>query len=97
MGEEVKEKKELSHEELKNVANQLQQQNKFLIEQLKKQQEEGFYKRLDYLFKVVEFPQLFLKSDEDFVMKCVNEIVDTITIPDETKSTEEPLDTKQSK
>lgn len=81
MGEN-KEKKELSHEELKNVAGQLQQQNKFLIEQLQKQQGEGFYKRLDYLFKVVEFNGVF---PEEFIGSCIDEIVSAITIPEEVK------------
>ena len=52
MGEKkVEEQKKLSYEELGNVASQLQQQNKFLIEQLQKNQGEAFYKRLDYLYK----------------------------------------------
>ena len=60
MGEkEVKEKKELTYDELKNVAGQLQQQNKFLIEQLQKNQGEAFYKRLDYLYKTIELKEVF--------------------------------------
>lgn len=81
MGEN-KEKKELSHEELKNVAGQLQQQNKFLIEQLQKQQGESFYKRLDYLYKTIEFKEVF---PEEFIDNCVEEIVSTITISEEVK------------
>ena len=81
MGEN-KEKKELSHEELKNVAGQLQQQNKFLIEQLQKQQGESFYKRLDYLYKTIEFKEVF---PEEFIGYCIDEIVSTITIPEEVK------------
>jgi hypothetical protein len=79
MGEN-KEKKELSHEELKNVAGQLQQQNKFLIEQLQKNQGESFYKRLDYLFKVIEFNGIF---PEKFLCDCIDEIVSTITIAED--------------
>jgi len=84
MGEN-KEKKELSHEELKNVAGQLQQQNKFLIEQLQKQQGESFYKRLDYLYKTLEFRGVF---PEEFIGKCIDEIVSTITIPEEVKQSD---------
>lgn len=77
MGEKSAEKKKLSYEELNNVAGQLQQQNKFLMEQLQKQNSESFYKRLDYLYKTIEFKSVF---PEEFVSECVNEIVDTITI-----------------
>lgn len=84
MGENKKDEK-LSYEELSNVAGQLQQQNKFLIEQLKKTQEEGFYKRLDYLYKTVELNEFF---PEDFVFNCVNEIIGTMTIPEEVKQQE---------
>lgn len=83
MGEkEVKEKKELTYDELKNVAGQLQQQNKFLIEQLQKNQGEAFYKRLDYLYKTIELKEVF---PEEFIGKCIDEIVSTITIPEEVK------------
>ena len=79
MGEE---KKELSYEELKNVAGQLQQQNKFLLEQLNKQDGESFYKRLDYLYKTVEFKEVF---PEEFITYCIDEIVSTITVDDRVK------------
>jgi hypothetical protein len=83
MGEkEVKEQKKLSYEELSNVVSQLQQQNKFLIEQLQKNQGEAFYKRLDYLYKTLEFKEVF---PEEFIGDCIDEIVSTITIPEEVK------------
>ena len=54
MGEDKqKEKKELTYDELKNVAGQLQQQNKFLIEQLQKNEYADLHKRIEYLFKIV--------------------------------------------
>jgi len=77
--------KELSMDELKNVVNQLQQQNKFLIEQFKKHNEESFYKRMDYLFKVLENKSLF---DEKFAFNCSMEIQETLTIPEEIKQSE---------
>ena len=80
MGEEKKEQKKLSYEELANAANQLQQQNKFLIEQLQKNQGEAFYKRLDYLFEVIKFKEVF---PEEFIGACIDEIVSTITIPED--------------
>ena len=85
MGEEKKEQKKLSYEELANAANQLQQQNKFLIEQLQKNQGESFYKRLDYLYKTIELKEVF---PEEFTGKCIDEIVSTITIPEEVKQSD---------
>lgn len=91
--EEVKEKnnaknnakKALSYDELKNIASQLQQQNAFLIEQLKKTNDESFYKRIDFLFKVIEFNKLF---PEEFVQKCVTGLIETITIVDDSEQLE---------
>ena len=85
MGEEVKEQKKLTYEELSNVAGQLQQQNKFLVEQLQKNQGESFYKRLDYLYKTLELREIF---PEEFIGDCIDEIVGTITIPEEVKQPE---------
>lgn len=75
----AKPEQKLSKDEL---IDQLQQQNKYLATHLQKQQEEGFFKRLDYLFKVVENAKLFIELDKDFVLKAVSEIVNTITIPE---------------
>ena len=83
MGEKkVEEQKKLSYDELGNVASQLQQQNKFLIEQLQKNQGEAFYKRLDYLYKTIELKEVF---PPEFLGACIDEIVSTITIPKETE------------
>ena len=75
MGE--KEEKKLSYEELKGVAGQLQQQNTFMREQLMKARNEEMYKRIDYLFKVVENPNVF---DEVFYGKVVEELQNILTI-----------------
>lgn len=83
--EEVKQKKELTYDELKNIAGQLQQQNKFLIEQLQKNEYADLHKRIEYLFKVVQYDSSF--SDQ-FVADCVKEIEDILTIPKEDKQPE---------
>ncbi len=74
---ETKEEKKLSYEELKGVAGQLQQQNTFMREQLMKARNEEMYKRIDYLFKVVENPNVF---DEGFYGKVVEELQNILTI-----------------
>ena len=74
---EVKQEKKLSYEELENIANNL-------YVRLQQADMANMFKRLDYLFKVVEnvdnFPQEFIKH-------CVEEIVNVMTIS--TEETEE--------
>ena len=78
-------KKELTYDELKNVAGQLQQQNKFLIEQLQKNDYADLHKRIEYLFKVVQYE---LSFSDQFVADCVKEIEDILTVPKEDKQPE---------
>lgn len=70
---EVKQEKKLSYEELENIANNL-------YVRLQQADMANMFKRLDYLFKVVEnvdnFPQEFTKH-------CVDEIVNIMTISTE--------------
>ena len=89
MGEkEVKEKKELTYDELKNVAGQLQQQNKFLIEQLQKNEYADLHKRIEYLFKVLEHKNTFANTDNGFVDEVVSELISILKIDKQP----EPLD-----
>ena len=81
MGEkEVKEKKELTYDELKNVAGQLQQQNKFLIEQLQKNEYADLHKRIEYLFKVLEHKNTFANTDNGFVDEVISELISILKI-----------------
>lgn len=81
MGEDKqKEKKELTYDELKNVAGQLQQQNKFLIEQLQKNEYADLHKRIEYLFKVLEHKVTFENADIDFVSEVVSELISILKI-----------------
>lgn len=89
MGEkEVKEKKELTYDELKNVAGQLQQQNKFLIEQLQKNEYADLHKRIEYLFKVLEHKNTFANTDSCFVDEVISELISILKIDKQP----EPLD-----
>ena len=83
MGEKkevVKEKKELTYDELKNVAGQLQQQNKFLIEQLQKNEYADLHKRIEYLFKVLDNEKLFSVFDDMFVNEVISELISILKI-----------------
>lgn len=79
---ETKEEKKLSYEELKSVAGQLQQQNAFMREQLMKARNEEMYKRIDYLFKVLENSKMF---DVNFVADVALEITGILTITEESE------------
>lgn len=85
---ENKETQKMSYEQLEQVAHQLSEQTRQLYSKLQKSNMENVFKRLDYLFKVVENKDVFSK---EFLDKCVKEIEEIITIPEdkEDKETEE--------
>ena len=90
--EEVDNKK-LSYEELTNVANGLKEQNNFLMKQCQQMEEKLRelvevlnFKRLDYLFKVVELGYEF---DTKFVGQCIAELEESLTIKEPSEEKEE--------
>lgn len=75
-------KKELSYEELRAVAGQLQQQNRQMNQQLRQADEyigslqtQNLFSYLNFLFKVVEHPETY---DQNFFDSCVEDIQDII-------------------
>lgn len=76
----MEEKKKLSYEELENVAHQLSEQSRQLYAKLQQSELNNVYKRLDYLFKVMEFNACF---ETNFVSNCVKEIQEIMTISEE--------------
>ena len=85
MEKNEKEKKKLSYEELENICHQLSDQSRTLYQKLQEADLSNMFKRLDYLFAVVENRAAF---PEDFVKKCTDEIVNSMTVqetPEETK------------
>ena len=75
---EENKKKELSYDELKNVAGQLSQQNQQLNMMLQQANMTNMFKRMDYLFKVLDFQHCF---DSEFVLACSDEIKELMTPP----------------
>lgn len=75
----------MSYEQLENVAHQFSEQAKQLYSQLQAANMTNMFKRLDYLFKVVENGHVF---NQEFLNKCVAEIEELITIPEEVEETE---------
>lgn len=83
---DVKQEK-LTYEQLENVAHQLSEQGKQLYNKLQEANMNNIFKRLDYLFKVIENNIMFA---EEFVNTCVSEIESLISIPEkEEQETEE--------
>lgn len=81
----------LSYEQLENVAHQLSEQTKQLYMKLQAANMSNMFKRLDYLFKVVENGHMF---KQDFLEKCITEIEEIMTVPEETDKEEETPDIK---
>ena len=79
----------LSYEQLENVAHQLSEQAKQLYMKLQSANMSNMFKRLDYLFKVVENGHMF---KQDFLEKCIAEIEEIMTVPEETDKEEETPD-----
>lgn len=90
---ENKKKAQLSYEELNNVARQLSEQNRQLQQML--QNTQNIFRRLDYLFRVVEIKNFI---PDDFKEACAKEIIELMTIPDdESENKEKAVESEESK
>lgn len=76
----------MTYEQLENVAHQLSEQARQLYARLQEADMTNVFRRLDYLFKVIENQQVF---PEAFVEQCVTEITELITIPKESETPSE--------
>ena len=78
---EIKEEKsqKMTYEQLEAVAHQLSEQNRELYAKLQQLDMINIFKRLDYLFKIVENQTKFNKK---FVDKSKEEIEALMTIPE---------------
>ena len=77
---QTQESPKLTYEQLNNAAMQLSQQNMQLRKQLEEMNYFNLFRRLDYLFKVVEFSTNF---SADFVTACTTEIQALLTTAEE--------------
>lgn len=80
MAKETERPEKMSYEQLENVAHQLSEQAKQLYMKLQDANMNNIFKRLDYLFKVVENGHIF---KQDFLDKCIAEIEELMTVPEE--------------
>ena len=90
---ETERPEKMSYEQLEQVAHQLSEQARQLYSQLQKSNMTNMFKRLDYLFKVVENGHMF---KQDFLEKCIAEIEELMTVPEveEDNKEKETPDTK---
>ena len=84
----------LSYEQLENVAHQLSEQAKQLYMKLQAANMSNMFKRLDYLFKVVENGHMF---KQDFLEKCIAEIEEIMTVPEEAEEDDKEKETPDIK
>jgi hypothetical protein len=76
----------LSYDELNQVSQQLFQENKMLRTKVQELSVEAFYKRIEYMFKVVELASVFSK---EFVERTIQEIETVMKAEEEQKAEEE--------
>lgn len=70
----------LNYEQLYEVANQLAKENTELKQALMQANLSNVFKRMDYLFKVVESSHMF---NDKFVDSCIAELENTLTVKQE--------------
>ena len=85
MKSQVQRPEKISYEQLENVAHQLSEQNRQLFAKLQELNMTNMFKRLDYLFKVVENGHMF---KQDFLEKCIAEIESLMVVPEQEEGPE---------
>lgn len=72
----------MSYEQLENIAHQLSEQAKQLYTRLQEANMTNMFKRLDYLFKIIENKDSF---SDAFLTKCITEVEELMTIPEKSE------------
>ncbi len=85
MKSQVQRPEKMSYEQLENVAHQLSEQNRQLFAKLQELNMTNMFKRLDYLFKVIENGHMF---KQDFLEKCIAEIESLMVVPEQEEGPE---------
>ena len=89
MKSQVQRPEKMSYEQLENVAHQLSEQNRQLFAKLQELNMANMFKRLDYLFKVVENGHMFKQVfKQDFLEKCIAEIESLMVVPEQEEGPE---------
>ena len=85
--EGTQEVKKYSYEQLNEICGELYQQNQRLAQQLRQAQMTNMFRRLDYLFMVLQYEAVI--QDPKFISNCVEEIKEAINGPAEDKKQDE--------
>lgn len=85
-------KEKLSYEQLEEVARQMESQLRQVYAKLQDSNMSNLFKRLDFLFKVLETEHMFPLA---FVQKCAEEIKSILTIPEEGMDVEKGKDLEE--
>lgn len=85
MKPQVKRPEKMSYDQLESVAHQLSEQNRQMFAKIQELNMASVFKRLDYLFKVVENGRMF---KQDFFEKCIAEIESIMTVPEQEEEPE---------
>lgn len=75
----------MSYEQLEGIAHQLSEQNRQLFAKLQELNITNMFKRLDYLFKVIENGHMFKQY---FLEKCIAEVESLMTVPEQEEKPE---------
>lgn len=74
-----------SQEQLTQLIDQLYSRNQQLVEALNEKNTAMMFRRIDYLFKVLEQSHMF---DDEFVSKCIDELQKTLDVTEVNEQTE---------
>lgn len=85
MKPQVQRPEKISYEQLENVAHQLSEQNRQLLAKLQELNMSNIFKRLNYLFKVIESGNMFKQY---FLKKCIEEVESLMTVPEQEEESE---------
>lgn len=72
-------------EQYKGLVSQLYERNQQLVEALNEKNTALMFKRMDYLFKIIEQSHMF---DDEFVTKCIDELQKTLDVTEVKEETE---------
>jgi hypothetical protein len=76
---ESQEQQKLTYEQLNTICSELYQQNQALTKRLQEANLVNMFKRLDYLFTVIENANVI--KDSEFINACIAEIKDAMMTP----------------
>lgn len=84
--EKVNQQNAPTQEQLTQLVDQLYGRNQQLVEALNEKNTALMFKRMDYLFKIIEQSHMF---DDEFVTKCIDELQKTLDVTEIKEQTED--------